>query len=307
MPRGAGTIEEVGKALAEGLVIPYLGPGVFREATSVPFPIDSMELAEWLSARVSVPGRIRGNLTAIAQYIESHKHRKTLTRLMGEAFSCRGEGCLAPTRVHRLLTTLPRLPLVVDTWYDATAAEAFSDPGGQRRALCQISGVSRSEHPDRWFQYAGDGEPFEAAASDRPEASTQKTILYKPHGSVAPEPNFLVSDSDYVEVLTEIDIQTPIPPPVQRLREGRHFLFLGCRFNQQLDRIFARQIMKRSSQRHWAVFASDGELTKKEARFLEVQHIAPLWANAEPLVEGLTAVMAATAEFAREETSCRSA
>jgi hypothetical protein len=28
---------------------------------------------------------------------------------------------------------------------------------------------------------------------------------------VRPAANFLVSDSDYVEVLTEIDIQTPIP------------------------------------------------------------------------------------------------
>jgi hypothetical protein len=46
--------------------------------------------------------------------------------------------------------------------------------------------------------------------------------------------NFLVSDSDYVEVLTEIDIQTPIPAVVQQRRTGRNFLFLGCRFSNQL-------------------------------------------------------------------------
>jgi hypothetical protein len=81
----------------------------------------------------------------------------------------------------------------------------------------------------------------------------------------------LVSDSDFVEVLTEIDIQTPIPEAVQKLRTGRHFLFLGCRFATQLDRIFARQIMKRSSAKHWAVLPE--QPTKNEARFLAEQNI----------------------------------
>jgi hypothetical protein len=247
-----------------------------------------------LSARVSTPARIRGNATAVAQYIENFKHRKTLTRLMEEAFAPKA----SPTPVHRFLAALPHLPLVVDTWYDGTLAGAFSDTCRQGRAFGHLSGVSRSEQPNQWFRCTGHGEDPEAA---------EGTILYKPHGGVDPEPHFLVSDSDYVEVLTEIDIQTPIPPVVQRLRTGRHFLFLGCRFHQQLDRIFARQIMKRSSERHWAVFDPDGELTKKEARFLEIQHIVPVWASAELLIEELTSVIAATAQFAKEETPCRSA
>lgn len=202
----------------------------------------------------------------MAQYIESYKHRKTLARLMQEAFGPE----TPPTPVHRFLATLPRLPLVVDTWYDGTMAKVLSS-----RKLSQISGASRSEHPDEWFRFTDCG--------DFPEAA--ETVLYKPYGSVYPELNFLLSDSDYVEVLTEIDIQTPIPSAVQQLRTGRHFLFLGCRFNQQLDRIFARQIMKRSSDRHWAVL--DGELTKKEAQFLAQQNILPIRLGLEEFVEEL--------------------
>ena len=83
-----------------------------------------------------------------------------------------------------------------------------------------------------------------------------------------------MSDSDYVEILTEIDIQTPIPEIVQQRRLGKSFLFLGCRFSNQLDRIFARQIIKRSSVKHWAII--EGDLTKNEARFLSELNIKQL-------------------------------
>jgi len=73
---------------------------------------------------------------------------------------------------------------------------------------------------------------------------------------------------------------------VQKTRTGKHFLFVGCRFATQLERLFARQIMKRSSTKHWAVLP--GELTKNEARFLAEQNIeridAPLKEFAGALV-----------------------
>ena len=78
-------------------------------------------------------------------------------------------------------------------------------------------------------------------------------MLYSPHGGVRPAKNFLVADSDYVEVLTEIDIQTPIPAAVKAARADRGFLFLGCRFDDQMLRTYARQIMKRSKGPHFAV------------------------------------------------------
>lgn len=91
---------------------------------------------------------------------------------------------------------------------------------------------------------------------------------------------FLVSDTDYVEVLTEIDIQTPIPELVQQRRSALGFVFLGCRFNDQLPRAFARQIMKRLKGPHFAVMPD--EPTRMEARFLEEQGITRI---AMPLAE----------------------
>ncbi len=217
------------------------------------------ELAAAITGKVTVPHKIRKRLTAAAQFIENFKHRKTIVHLMSECFAPTVE----PSSLHRILTSMPQIPLIVDSWYDSACSGALAD----RFDWGQVQGLSQAEHFGTWTAYFDStGIPTTSDA-----AASWNTLLYRPLGGIHPARNFLVSDSDFVEVLTEIDIQTPLPPRVQALRTNRHFLFLGCRFHDQLERIFARQIMKRSSDRHWAVIP--GELTRKEARFLEEQKI----------------------------------
>ncbi len=255
-------LDDIRTALAASLVIPYLGPEILDLCGDSGLPSTPEALADKLVAKVSVPFKIRRNLTAAAQYIENFKHRKTLAAMMNEAFASRAE----PSHLHRYLASLP-LPLVVETWYDGTFAEALSS----RTDWGRVQGVSRAEHRDQWVKYyAADGAevPEEAAAG-------WTTLVYQPIGAARPGSNYIVSDSDYVEVLTEIDIQTPIPALVQELRVGRHFLFLGCRFNSQLTRSYARQVMKRCGDGpHWAVLP--GEISANEAKFLEQQNIRRL-------------------------------
>jgi hypothetical protein len=151
--------------------------------------------------------------------------------------------------------------------------------------VADFQGTTRAGiHYDQWYlayDLVGESKPFA-------EAATSTTVLYTPHGGVAPAKNFLVADSDYVEVLTEIDIQTPIPKMVQKLRAGRNFLFLGCRFSSQLERIFARQISKRSSDLHWAVLPE--EPTRNERRFLEENGIRRIDTPLNEWVEALLAL-----------------
>ena len=249
--------------LDRGGVIPYLGPGLLDlcpEAGAV--PASPKALADFLGSKVTVPGRARGNLSASAQYIENFKHRKTLAELMAQAFAPR----LTPSALHRALAALPRLPLIVQLWYDDAMRAALAG----RADAGLIQGASQAEQFGTWVNYLTlAGAPVEANA-----AAAWPLILYQPWGAVAPNRNFLVSDSDFVEVITEIDIQTPIPGLVQERRRERSFLFLGCRFTSQTERIFAHQIMKRSSATHYAVLAE--EPSRNEARFLAQHGIARL-------------------------------
>jgi len=251
------TMHDIVAALDRGGAVPYLGPGLLTLAgENCPIPASPSALVDRLTAKATVPHKIRKNLTAAAQFIENFKHRRTVKAAMTEAF----RSSVPPTELHRLVAALPVLPLLVHAWYDDLSQKALA----ARTSWGIAQGVSQAEHFGSWVHYLeADGTPVEGAAWD--------TLLYQPFGSVSPAANFLVSDSDFVEVLTEIDIQTPIPDKVQQLRTGRHFLFLGCRFATQLDRIFARQIMKRSSAKHWAVLPE--QPTKNELRFLAEQHI----------------------------------
>lgn len=263
-------IKEIRKMLPAGNIVPYLGPGIWESAmSSITQPVNHLQLAAKFAERVTVPHKIRKNLTAAAQYIENFKHRKTLASLMNSAF---GESA-GQLELHLFLAA-QKLPLIVDAWYIDALRQALATTADWG----QVQGVSRAEHHGEWVRYYDAGGNL----SDSATAQQWKTLLYNPIGSANPAQNYIISDSDYVEVLTEIDIQSPIPKIVQQRRMGKNFLFLGCRFTYQLDRIFARQIIKRSSSRHWAVI--EGELSKNEKRFLDELNITRI---DMPLAEAL--------------------
>jgi len=253
---------DVTARLREGHIVPYLGPGV-AEMSKPEVPMTPEALAAFFGTKVALPRRARGNAWASAQHIESNKHRSTVTALMAQAFG----PAVAPTALHRHLASLS-LPMIVDTWYDGAMRAALES----RPDWGEVQGITRAGiGEDRWYRfYDGQGKEI-----DRTAATDWTTVLYKPHGSIVPAKNFLISDADYVEVLTEIDIQTPIPDVVKERRTGRSFLFIGCRFNDQLLRTYARQITKRSADAHYALVEPE-TLSRNELRFLVEQGLTPL-------------------------------
>jgi SIR2-like domain len=269
-------LAKVAQQLRAGKIVPYLGPGL-AEASQPAVPMTPQALAAFFGTKVALPRRAKGNAWASAQYIESTKHRSTVSALMTEAFGPHVE----PTPLHYYLASLS-LPMIVDSWYDGAMRLALH----QRDDWGEIQGITRAGiGEDRWYRF------YDAAGAEaeRSAAEMWTTVLYKPHGSIVPARNFLISDADYVEVLTEIDIQTPIPEAVKDRRTERSFLFIGCRFHDQLLRTYARQITKRSAPPHFAIVEPDG-LTKNELRFFITQGITPI---AVPLARAVDIMLGA--------------
>jgi hypothetical protein len=277
-------IDAIGLAFDEGKVIPYLGPGVLALGSDGDqLPASPLALVKRLTAKSSVPYKIKNNLTAAAQFIENFKHRRTVSKAMTEAFGADAQ----PNKLHLLLMGIPALPLVIHAWYDDLPQKALR----ARSNWGMAQGVSQSEHFGNWVHYFS---PDGTLAGDKPGSlqSEWETLLYQPLGSVWPAHNYLVSDSDFVEVLTEIDIQTPIPEAVQQIRKGKSFLFLGCRFAEQMDRLFAWETMKRSSEKHWAVLPE--EPTRNEARFLVKYNVERIPISLDDFVAEFAAKQQAT-------------
>jgi hypothetical protein len=267
---------DLARKLRSGGIVPYLGPGL-AELAQPQIPTSAEALAAFFGAKVALPRRAKGNVWAAAQHIESNKHRNTVTALMAEAFA----PAVEPTPLHRFLASLP-LPMIVDAWYDGAMRAAL----GGRADWGEIQGNTRAGiGEDRWYRF------YDSAGveTNRETAKIWTTLLYKPHGGVIPSKNFLISDADYVEVLTEIDIQTPIPEEVRQRRTDRSFLFLGCRFNDQLLRTYARQISKRSAAPHY-VIVEPTSILKNELRFFESQGLIPI---VSPLQEAVARLIAA--------------
>lgn len=247
------TLTAIANGIRVGRLVPYLGPAALPMGIVPTLP---EEIAAELHKRIPAPGRIRTNMWSVAQFIEQRRHRKTLIRLMTEIFGAPVE----PTELHQKLAKLP-IPLIVDVWYDGAMRAALAE----RSDWIEIQGITRAlENSDIWFK------TYDPAGAQAPPAAANaaRTLLYKPHGGVTPAENYLVADSDYVEVLTEIDIQTPIPDAVKLIRETRGFVFLGCRFHDQMLRTYARQIIKRSAGPHYAIVDRTA-LTKNEGKFFD--------------------------------------
>lgn len=256
----------IGAEIAAGNLIPFLGPDVLTIGAEPPVPVGARALSLALASKVGVPGRIKNNLWHSAQYIETHKHRVTLDKLMAAFFQPVPE----PNALHRWLAGLPKLPMVVDTWYDGAMKAAFETAGRDNWGIVQGCSKARRLDGGVWFRAVS---PDGAIVGDD-VADGWRTVLYKPHGAAQPTGDVLVSDSDYVEVLTDIDIGTPIPQVIKDRRSSRGFVFLGCRFYDQILRTFARQITKRSSGPRYAVVP--GDLTRNEIKFLELEGITPI-------------------------------
>lgn len=276
-PLSRSRIEALAIEIAAGRIIPYLGPGILDVGPRTSVPTTPEALAMALHARAPVGAALRGNMWGTAQFIEQRRHRKTLVAYMADIFKTAVE----PGPLHTWLAKL-NVPLVVDTWYDGALASAFRMTG--RTDFVELQGITRAlENRDIWTKcYTPEGTE---AACDT--AATARTVIYEPHGSARPASNFLVADSDYVEVLTEIDIQTPIPDVIKDRRSDRGFAFIGCRFDDQMLRTYARQIMKRSKGPRFVIL--DFEPTRMEEKFFADEGIEPL---PSPLAEAVEVMVA---------------
>ena len=155
-----------------------------------------------------------------------------------------------------------------------------------------IVGIARLSGKDYRFRiYKHNGNsytPIEQEAVD-----TSLPIIFKPLGTPLPESNYIASDADFVDYITELMGGFAIPSFVKRSRQNKRYLLLGLRLNRDTDRmVFSDVIFGADQPAGWAFIPRP---TEKEKRYLNKLNIEII--NAD-VADFLTAAQTWNGSFA---------
>ena len=99
-------------------------------------------------------------------------------------------------------------------------------------------------------------------------------ILFKPMGSTKPEMNFIISDADFVDWLTEAMGGFALPPILKEFRKDKEYLFMGVDFSKDTFRMVANEITV--GLKGGITLLDKEELTKKEDKFIKTHNLENL-------------------------------
>jgi hypothetical protein len=265
--------------LADGSIVPYLGPGVLAEVRSQvdgrALPATSDELILAMNKGKPMAPKLMYEFSRAAMNVELKHGRSAVTRFLDATY---GSGDWSRSAVHDWIRTL-RPAYVIDINRDTQLLDSYA---GTPHVL--VLGCARIGGTDFRFKlFAYDGAGYSAIAPE--QAPEGLPVLFKPMGAPKPVSSYIASDADYVDYITELMGGFAIPAFVKKIRRDKRYLLLGMRLNRDTERmVFSDLIYGAAEPAGWALIESP---TEKERRFCERLHIE--------IVEGGLAELAAPA------------
>lgn len=253
--------ETILTGLAEGTVVPFLGPGalqgVIEPVGGKPIPADSNSLILAMNNGAPMAPKLMFEFSRAAMHVELKRGRAAVRKFLDATYS---DTHWSPSPLHQWLAE--QAPgYIVDCNRDLFLQRAWA-----ARPHILIVGVARMAGNEYRFNiYLHDGAAYRAI--DQEEADVTLPILFKPVGTPLPESSYIASDADFVDYLTELMGGFAIPGFVKRMRQGRRYLLLGMRFNRDTERMLLSEIAFGADKpAGWALIPNPSD---KERRFLE--------------------------------------
>jgi len=260
--------------LRDGSIIPYLGAGVLADvrdaASGAPIPADSDSLIIAMNGGKPMAAKLMYEFSRAAMNIELKRGRSTVTKFLTRTY---GETAWTRGAVHDWLKAI-RPPYVIDINRDTQLQDSYADT-----PHTVVVGIARLGGSDfRYKLYFWDGTTYQNTAA----IDASLPILYKPMGTPRPVPNYIASDADYVDFITELMGGFSIPPEVKALRKDKRYLTLGLRLNRDTERMVLSEVIYAAAQpAGWALIA---EPTDKERRFCKKQGLELIEADLFDLI-----------------------
>ncbi|PKO36774.1 MAG: SIR2 family protein [Betaproteobacteria bacterium HGW-Betaproteobacteria-6] len=266
--------EKLLAGLKDGSIVPYLGPGVLADvknvATGAPIPADSDSLIYAMNDGKPMAPKLMYEFPRAAMNVELKRGRSAVTKFLNRVY---GETAWTRGAVHDWIKGIAP-HYVIDINRDTQLQDSYADvPHNLIVGVARIAGTSF-----RYKLYFWDGVAYQNTEAINPALP----ILYKPMGTPKPEANYIASDADYVDFITELMGGFSIPPEVKELRKGKQYLFMGVRMNRDTERMVLSDVIYAAAEpAGWALIQNP---TDKERRFCKKQKLELIEADVFDLI-----------------------
>ncbi len=254
-------ISQILTGLYENKVVPYLGPGVLYDATNTvtgeQMPADSDSLILAMNNGKPMAPKLMYEFPRAAMNQELKRGRNFVTQFLNKTY---GETDWTRATVHDWLAEW-KPSYVIDINRDTQLQQSYSDE--EHTLICGVARLSGTQYRYRIYHF--DGKNYFEIPQEQVDITLP--ILFKPMGTPLPDANFIASDADYVDYITELMGGFAIPGFLKEYRRDKQYLLLGMPLNRDSERMVMSDIVYGAKEpKGWVMNKNP---TAKELRFCE--------------------------------------
>jgi hypothetical protein len=268
---------ELLSGLYDNQIVPYLGAGVLSDVvhktTGKPIPADSDSLILAMNNGQPMAAKLMYEFPRAAMNLELKKGRQFVPQFLNNLY---GNDDWTRAVVHDWLAHW-RPNYVIDINRDTQLQDSYSDE--EHTLIVGVARITASHYRFKLFHFDGTAY-FEI---EQEQIDNRLPILFKPMGTPRPEGDYIASDADYVDYITELMGGFAIPDFLKQYRQGKQYLLLGMPLNRDSERMVLSDITYSASEPRGWVFNKNP--TDKEKRFCKKIGIEIINADIAELLE----------------------
>lgn len=267
---------EILTGLFENTVVPYLGPGVLYDATNKltgeAMPAGSNSLILAMNNGKPMAPKLMYEFPRAAMNQELKRGRNFLGQFLTKLY---GETEWTRSAVHNWLADW-KPAYVVDINRDTQLQDSYADE--EHTLIVGVARITATAFRFKIFHYDGT-DYFEIPQE---QIDHRLPVLFKPMGTPKPEANYIASDADYVDYITELMGGFAIPDFLKEYRKGKQYLFIGMPLNRDSERMVMSDIVYGAAEHKGWVLNKNP--TNKELRYCKKIGLEILDADVEDLL-----------------------
>ncbi|MCX7084531.1 MAG: SIR2 family protein [Methylococcales bacterium] len=255
----SAVLNEIFEGLYNKSVVPYLGSGVLfdvtNKVTGVAMPADSNSLILAMNNGNPMAPKLMYEFPRAAMNQELKKGRNFVNQFLTKLY---GDTEWSRAALHEWLAEW-KPSYIVDINRDTQLQSTYADE--DHTLIVGVARISATQFRYKLYQY--DGSAYFEITQE--QVDPRLPILFKPMGTPIPEANYIASDADYVDYITELMGGFAIPDFLKEYRKDKQYLLIGVPLNRDSERMVMSDILYGSAEKKGWVLNKNP--TDKEIRY----------------------------------------